>query len=457
MTRMLHPLAPILLVDDEEQALQSYAMNLRYAGLTNTIRCPDPLRAPHILADHPVSLALVDLNMPDLGGEDLLELLRRDHPAVPVIVITGYNEVETAVRCMRAGALDYLVKPVDRSRLVSAVQQALERAATPAAAPAAGPAAGACAAFPHLVTTSPTMLSVLAYVESVAATPEPVLIIGETGVGKEMAAQAVHRAGGRSGRFVACNAAGLDDPMFADTLFGHAKGAFTGAASARAGLIEEAAGGTLFLDEIGDLSQASQLKLLRLIQEREYYPLGSDQRKVMDAKLVAATNKPLEELMQEGAFRLDLFFRLRTHTVRIPPLRDRPEDLALLAEHFLAKGAERLRRRQPALPSGLLDLLAGYRFPGNVRELEAMIFNALAQSGGSALTLEPFRAWMGAVGSGDVSPPTLRELRESAIQEALDRVGGNQSAAARLLGVSRQAINRRLLRQRQAGGRTPSP
>ncbi|MFZ5426807.1 MAG: sigma-54-dependent transcriptional regulator [Thermodesulfobacteriota bacterium] len=458
----LTPPDPILLVDDEEQALQSYDLNLRYSGLTNTIRCSDPRQVRNILRRQRVSLVMLDLCMPHMGGEDVLSFIKAEYPGVPVIVVTGFNEVETAVRCMRAGSVDYLVKPVDRAHLLSAVRHALDAGQPRSQAAGPGDEAAPGNALARVVTENERMKSVLAYVTAVAGSDEPVLVFGETGVGKEMIARAIHDVSGVEGKFVGVNVAGLDDVMFSDTLFGHKKGAFTGANIGRRGLIEEAAGGSLFLDEIGDLDKASQLKLLRLIQEREYYPLGSDTVKPMDARIIVATNQPLEELIEKGTFRRDLFFRLRTHYVSIPPLRDRKDDLPLLTEHFIAKAAERLGKAAPDTPAGLTALLMSHDYPGNIRELEAMIFNAVALCEGAELSMEPFRAWIGSV-QGQARPelfpavigesaggmPTLKEAEEMVIREALNRAGGSQSKAAKMLGITRQALNRRLLTKKR--------
>jgi DNA-binding NtrC family response regulator len=466
MAAALIPKHPILLVDDEEQALQSYDLNLRYSGLTNTIRCQNPLEVKNILSRQQVSLVMLDLCMPQMRGEEVLSFIKSEHPNLPVIVVTGFNEVETAVRCMRAGSVDYLVKPVDRAHLLSAVRHALE--ASPAAHPESppsqtqqGPSENGLA---RIVTGNARMKSLLAYAQAVAGSDEPVLVTGETGVGKELVARAIHDLSGRSGKFVGVNVAGLDDAMFSDTLFGHKKGAFTGANIGRRGLIEEAQGGTLFLDEIGDLAKASQLKLLRLIQEREYYPLGSDVLKPVEARIIVATNQALEEMIEQGTFRRDLFFRLRTHYVAIPALRERMDDLPLLAEHFLEKAADRLGKPMPQAPPQLAPLLAGHQFPGNVRELEAMIFNAVALSDGAVLSMEPFKDWVGSV-RGSVRPElfpavlgemehgvmTLKQAEERVIKEALERAGGNQSVAAKMLGITRQALNRRLLTKKRKG------
>ncbi|WP_300154136.1 sigma-54 dependent transcriptional regulator [Solidesulfovibrio sp.] len=466
------PRAPILLIDDEEQALTSYALNLRFSGLNNTVSLSDSRKAPDLLASRKFSLVILDLSMPHLGGEQILEHMRRLGLDVPAIVITGQNDVETAVRCLRGGSFDYLVKPVDRTRLLAAVTQALEGrppGPTPAApaAPAPGGEGGA-----RILTRNPVMARIRADLAAVAVSREPALVVGETGVGKELAARAIHEAGlavGRKGPFIGCNVAGLDDVMLTDTLFGHRKGAFTGAQTERGGLMEEAAGGTLFLDEIGDLSLASQLKLLRCLQEREFYPLGADAPRPMDCRVVAATNRPVAELMNPDVFRRDLFFRLRTHLVVIPPLRERLDDLTVLAPHFLAEAAAEQGRPCPDIPERFYEVLAGHAFPGNVRELRSLLHHALTMlpPGEPTLSLEPVQAWIGSVGVAScplpAAPlgelPTLRQaaarVTEGMIAEALRRTGGNQSRAAKLLGISRQALSKRCRNMRDVNPGCP--
>lgn len=319
-------------------------------------------------------------------------------------------------------------------------------------------------AFSHIVTSSKKMLDLFHYTEVIAPSNQPILIYGETGTGKELVARAVHMVSGLSGNFVAVNSAGLDDQMFSDALFGHRKGAFTGADQERAGLIGTAAEGTLFLDEIGDLQETSQIKLLRLLQEQEYYPVGSDIPRKSRARIIAATNRDPRELVADGAFRGDLFYRLCTHQIDLPPLRERLEDLPLLVEHFMVKASSIFHKAKPVHPSGLLPLLSAYRFPGNVRELEAMVFDAVARHDGGLLSLETFSSRIephGAHGAAavtnalpgsavvvghDGSFPTLKQAEAILIAEALRRSGNNQGAAASLLGISRQALNKRLNR-----------
>ena len=315
--------------------------------------------------------------------------------------------------------------------------------------------------FPFFVTNDEKMLSIFQYVESSAQTEQPVLITGETGVGKELIARAIHRLSNRPGNFVPVNVAGLDDNIFSDTLFGHERGAFTGAEHVRKGQIELAATGTLFLDEIGDLSQPSQVKLLRLLQEGDYLPLGRDEPKLSHCRIVAATNEDLWVLQRAGKFRKDLNFRLRTHHIHIPPLRERKEDIPPLVDHFLDKAANDLSKKKPTPPKELIPLLQTYSFPGNVRELQSMIFDAVSQHQSKLLSLEVFRSYIAQCQTHNPSPcakiseepylvnfsddlPTIKEATKLLVIEAMKRAQGNQTTAAQLLGISRQALGKRL-------------
>jgi DNA-binding NtrC family response regulator len=281
------------LVDDEEQALKSFEMVLRSASMNNFISCHDSRDVMPLLHSRDIEVMLLDLRMPHISGEELLPKIISDYPEVPVIIVTGANDVETAVKCMQQGAFDYIVKPAEKSRLVASTRRAVEirelqRENRLLKTHVLSNKLDTPEAFSEIITISTGMRSIFQYVEAIAASPRPVLITGETGVGKELIARAVHRLSHRTGAFVPVNVAGLDDNVFADTLFGHKKGAFTDAREARSGLVEQAAGGTLFLDEIGDLNTASQVKLLRLLQEGEYFPLGSDLAKRSNARIVVA-------------------------------------------------------------------------------------------------------------------------------------------------------------------------
>ncbi len=464
------PEKPILLIDDEEDVLESYRMALKFDGITNCILLADSRNAFATLENTDVSLAVIDLFMPDVKGEEILSHVREKYPHIQVVVVTGSNSVDTAVACMKKGAFDYMVKPVESSRLVSSIRRALEVndlasevATLKKKVLSEGLENPGC--FAAITTISQSMRSIFNYVEAVARTQKPVLICGESGVGKELVARAVHDSSGRKGNFVAVNLGGLDDTMFSDTLFGHRKGAFTGAESGRPGLIEQASGGTLFLDEIGDLDSGSQVKLLRLLQDREYYQLGSDVVKVSDARIVAATNADLEKKQAEGAFRNDLYYRLVTHCITIPPLRERMEDLPLLVDKFVGEASESISRPQPEIPDGLFEILGTYSFPGNVRELQSMIFDAVSRSGSPVLDLAPFEEYIEKrAGKGASAPrgaggrcrisytgkfPTLAEAEEFFMDEALKKANGSQTGAAALLGVNQSTLSRRLKEKKE--------
>lgn len=460
---------PVLIVDDEPHILTGTRLALRGGGIAAVETLADSRKLLPLLAERQVRLVLLDLIMPYMSGLELLPRLVRDYPEMPVIIMTASDQLETAVTCMKAGAFDYLVKPVEKSRLLASVRTALElydlrREVSTLTSRFLAGSLEKPEVFAPIITGSSQMSAIFQYLEVVAYSPQPILIHGETGTGKELIARAIHGASGRAGRFVAVNLAGLDDQLFSDALFGHVRGAFTGADKARDGLLASAAHGTLFLDEIGDLQESSQVKLLRLLQENEYYPVGSDNLVKSHARVVAATNRNLADLVAAGRFRNDLYFRFRAHQVRMPPLRERREDLPLLIDHFLAKAASALCRPVPAVPATLATLLASYEFPGNVRELEALLFDAVACSRGGALSLEPFCGIIPppppANQSSDLdsSPrdaclqtlfggfPTLKAAEAYLTQEALRRAGGRQGAAAQLLGLSRQALNKRLKR-----------
>jgi DNA-binding NtrC family response regulator len=470
MTAASYPSFPILAVDDEPAWLRSLRVALGRAGVDNLVTCQDPREAPGLLQSQPFGLVLLDLNMPHVSGEELLAGIRAEHPEVAVIVISGMNQVETAVRCVKLGALEYFVKTHEDDRLVSGVLRAirlleLERENREMATRVLSGAPQHPEAFDAIVTRDRGMLAVFSYIEAVARSSEPLLVLGESGVGKELVARAAHALSGRPGPLVALNVAGLDDAVFADTLFGHARGAFTGADQARPGMIDAAAEGTLFFDELGDLAIASQVKLLRLLQEREYFPLGSDRPRRLRARVIVATHQDLAEKQAAGTFRRDLYYRLATHQVRIPPLRERKGDLPLLLEHFLETAARELGKKKPTAPRELPVLLATHSFPGNVRELKAMVHDAVSVHRERILSMETFvHAIERAGGAAVVRPrpgganpfahldqlPTIKEAVEMLVEEAVSRGGGNQTIAARQLGITQSALSKRLKAAREA-------
>jgi DNA-binding NtrC family response regulator len=453
------------MVDDEVQALDSFETVLLFASINNIIRREDSRDVMPLLSKQEIEVMLLDLSMPHISGEELLSLVTRDFPEVPVIIITGSNDVETAVACMKSGAFDYMVKPVEKSRLISGLKRAIEirelqRENRLLKAHVLSDQLEHPEAFSEIVTNHGTMRSIFQYIEAISISPQPVLITGETGVGKELVAKAIHTLSNRKGDFVPVNVAGLDDNVFADTLFGHKKGAFTGADQARSGLIEQASGGTLFLDEIGDLNPTSQVKLLRLLQDGEFFPLGADIAKHTDARVVVATNQNLHTLQESGKFRKDLYYRLRAHHIHIPPLRERYEDLPILVNHFLQKASKALGKQKLILPEELFSILATYSFPGNIRELESMIFDAVTSCKSERLPLEPFRSYMRQselatkteVMEQSIAASTLKEKIDTISQmtekqmiiDALNKTDQNRTKAAKLLGISRRTLQNKI-------------
>jgi two-component system nitrogen regulation response regulator GlnG len=458
---------PVLLVDDEVQFLQSAAITLRVAGFDVTT-CSNGAEALDAIAGRQFGAVVLDILMPGRSGTDLLPEVRRISPMAQVVMLTAVNEVETAVSCMRQGAFDYIVKPVEKDRFIATVRRALDmvelrnentllkdrllrnRLEHPEL-------------FENIVTRNHRLIAVFQYIEAIAQTSMPVLIQGETGTGKELIAQAIHRVSGRKGRFVTVNAAGLNDTLFCDTLFGHERGAFTGADGKRDGLVVKASEGTLFLDEIGDLAMESQVKLLRLIEERTYYPAGSDTQRTTDARFIVATNKDLAKLQRDGVFRADLYFRLEAHRIDLPPLCERKEDIPLLIDTFIEEAAGQLKREAHEVPEQLYTLLQEYAFPGNVRELRNMVVDAVSVTAGNVLDQSYFleRLKKNQPGcpdsrvAGDFTRdnishwsklPSLKEAEQMLIDEALRRSNGNQTLAAQLLGMTRSALNKRLTR-----------
>ena len=466
---LLYPDHPVLIVDDEPEILTGFQFTLGSQGINHVKTFSNPLEVLPYLAEQQAGVILLDLSMPGMSGEELLKRLQSEHPHIKVIVVTGFNEVDTAVECMKAGAFDYLVKPVEKQRLVSSTKRAIDlweeqreyrefrqrvmknKLAHPEV-------------FDGIITRNNAMRTIFQYIETVATTRKPVLITGESGVGKGLFADALHRLSGVKGECIHVNVAGLDDTLFADTLYGHVKGAFTGATENRTGLVEQAANGTLFLDEIGDLSLQSQVKLLQLLEEGIFYPVGSDIAKTAQVRIVTATNKSVEDLQSGSAFRSDLFYRLQTHHIEVPPLRDRLDDLPVLLDYFLEQAAHSLNKKKPTPPRELFQLLASYSFPGNVRELQSMVFDAISHHQSRMLSMERFRSHIerqggvvqkqseseaSAVTLFEAFPelPTLKQARQQLIAEALRRASNNSAAAASILGISRSGLNKILQRE----------
>jgi DNA-binding NtrC family response regulator len=465
MKEASYPAFGVLLVDDEPPWLRSLSMTLEGPGaISNIAQLSDSRLVMSTLAQQDFGLILLDLTMPHLSGEELLSTISQEHPEITVIVLSGLNQIETAVRCMRLGAFDYLVKTDEEDRILDSVRRAirmqeLQRENKEMRRRFLNDRLECPLAFSEIITGNKSMRSIFQYIEAVAKSTQPILITGESGVGKELVARAVHSLSRGEGPLVSVNVAGLEDSVFTDTLFGHRKGAFTGADESRRGMVEQAAEGTLFLDEIGDLSLSCQVKLLRLLQEGEFYPLGSDLPKQMKARIVVATHQDLSQKRDAGTFRKDLFYRLRAHHVHIPPLRERKDDIVLLLDHFLEQAASCFDKKVPTYPKELVTLLTTYSFPGNLRELRSMVFDAMSVHSSRMLSMNTFLLAMESQGEqpaatvaagkqnvflGCEDIPSLGEAVDQLVGEAMRRSDNNQSIASRLLGISQPALSKRL-------------
>jgi two-component system nitrogen regulation response regulator GlnG len=452
-------MATILIVDDEESVLNGVRRTLRANGFDEVLMCADSRNVEPLLEGEPIALILLDLMMPHIGGRELLERIASSHPEIPVVVVTAEQDVRIAVECMKVGAYDYLLKPVGADELMATVRRALEHRElrdenARLRSKLLEQDLEQPRVFAGLITADASMIRVFAYLEVIARGSHPALITGETGTGKELIARALHDLSGRKGPFVAVNVAGLDDTMFSDTLFGHRPGAFTGASGTRRGMIENAGRGTLFLDEIGDLAEASQVKLLRVLQEREYYTLGDDVPKRLEARVIAATHQDPSRL------RRDLYFRLRSYHVRIPPLRERLGDLPLLVNHIVREAAQDLGKQPPVVPERLYRTLGRYEVRGNIRERRPKGFDAVARHTPGPLPIDPFIEAMGTqdvedddviradVTRGDIiSEAQWRDMERANLLNALRRANwkiSGRGGAAELLHVKPSTLESRM-------------
>jgi DNA-binding NtrC family response regulator len=401
-------------------------------------------------------LVISDVRMGEgAGGMDVLAAFQKHAAQTPVILITAFGDVSGAMQAIQKGAYDYVSKPFNVTELAETVRRALERSRLLEENRALRKKVGAAdgeARIESIVGRSPQMLDVYKMVARVAPTLSTVLVIGESGTGKELVARAIHTHSPRaSGPFVAVNCTALTESLLESELFGHAKGAFTGAVAPRRGLFEESVGGTLFLDEIGDVGPKMQAQLLRVLQEGEIRRVGGNEAIKVDVRVVAATNRNLEDEVAAGRFREDLYFRINVVTIRLPPLRERPSDIPLLARHFLAKYAARERRADTSVAREAMEALERYPWPGNVRELENVIERALALSKDGVVLVSDLPPEVPGIQA--VPPPglvddrpTLSELERRYIEMILRETGGNKKRAAEILGIDRRTLYRTLER-----------
>lgn len=448
----------ILVVDDEEIARQNLLHVLGREGYV--VDCAATAEeALGALEMTEYQLVLTDLRMPGMDGLSLLRRIKERQQATEVIVITAHASTESAVEAMRAGAFFYIEKPFRLADVRKIVQEALEKSSLKSENRALKRALSSSAGPHRIVANSLAMDDVLSTVARVAPTECSVLVYGETGTGKELVARQVHALSLRAAKpFVAVNCGVLSDELLANELFGHERGAFTGAAATKTGLIEAAEGGTLFLDEVTEMSPLIQVKLLRFLQEREYLRVGGVQPRKADIRIVAATNREPELEVAAGRLRQDLYFRLNVVGIRMPPLREHKEDLPILISHFMERFAARMGKAPPRLTPEVLDCLLAHDFPGNIRELENVIERAMALSGGAQIDVgvlpDSLRAGGNRVlpGVAAESLPTLARLEKEHILKVLSRCDGNRAQAAKVLGIDRVSLWRKLRGYNEVSG-----
>ena len=443
-------MAAILIVEDEAKMRRLLELNLGEDGFT-TFSAGDAETGLKLLRDNSVDLVLTDLKLPGMNGLEFLQAVKRQNAAVPVVVMTAFGTVETAVEAMKAGASDYVLKPFSLTEMRMVIHKELDVRNLREENRNLREALGKKYSHPNIVARSPKMQEVLATVERVAPTNSTVLLGGESGVGKDLIARAIHEKSRRvQGPFLKINSTAIPENLLESELFGFEKGAFTGAIASKPGKFELADKGTLFLDEIGDVPPATQVKLLRVLQEREFERLGGTKVIKVDVRLIAATNRDLREALEQGTFREDLYYRLNVVPIDIAPLRERKEDIPELVNLFVSRFAGDSGKPVEGIKPEAMQILVNYHWPGNVRELQNVIERACALAKGTVLEpadihldVRPAKAMNGA---GGFLPDgmTLEQWEDEMVQEALRRAHGNKSQAARLLGLSRNALRYRL-------------
>ncbi len=446
----------ILILDDDRAVLNTLQVQFAQTRRFDVTVLDDSTKALATIAAGRFDLLLLDMDMPKVTGMDVLRHVRRHHPSLEVVVITGVDDVELAVEAMKLGAYDYLCKPVDAERLFTCLDRALERSQMRGELQQLREKVGEQTsrfkqAFQGFVTEDADLKRTLGEVERIALSSNNVLICGESGTGKELVARAVHQISPRASKpFIAVNAAAFAPTLVDAQFFGHEKGAFTGAETARAGVFEEADGGTLFLDEIGEMEPSVQSKLLRVLQSGEYFRVGSNKQRHADVRVVAATNKNLDEEIEAGRFRRDLYYRLSTSTIYVPPLRERQGDIEVLSGFFLDRWCKANGKQIHSISEEAMEALEAYDYPGNLRELENVIASAAVLETSETLTLQSLPAHLRKPPQEPVVPyevrKTLGQLEAEHIRAVIEHTHGNRSAAARILGISRIGLLGKLKR-----------
>ncbi len=440
----------VLIVEDEAKMRRLLELNLGEDGFT-THSAGDAETGLKLLRENSIDLVVTDLKLPGMNGLEFLQTIKRQNATMPVVVMTAFGSVETAVEAMKAGASDYVLKPFSLTEMRMVIHKELDVRNLREENRNLREALGKRYSHPNIVARSAKMQEVLATVERVAPTNSTVLLGGESGVGKDLIARAIHEKSRRaSGPFLKINSTAIPENLLESELFGFEKGAFTGAVASKPGKFELADKGTLFLDEIGDVPPATQVKLLRVLQEREFERLGGTRTVKVDVRLIAATNRDLREALEQGTFREDLYYRLNVVPIDIAPLRERKEDIPDLVNLFIARFTGESRKPVEGIAPDAMKILVNYHWPGNVRELQNIVERACALAKGTTLTPDdihldsrPAKSTNGATGFLP-DGMTLEQWEDEMVQEALRRANGNKSQAARLLGLSRNALRYRL-------------
>ncbi|MCB9556606.1 MAG: sigma-54-dependent Fis family transcriptional regulator [Deltaproteobacteria bacterium] len=432
----------ILAVDDSQSTLEIIDRNLSAADYTVlTANCVTD--AITTLERTDVDLVVTDIRMPRISGLDLVRHVRQNHKRAQILVITGYPNVDGAVTALKDGALDYIRKPFTEEELLQAVQRAIDRLCVDRAASGGTPLVHKTG----LIGNSRPIERLLTQIDRASKTSATALISGESGTGKELVARAIHYNSPRSAApFVAVNCGAIPHDLLESELFGHVRGAFTGATEARAGFFLTAEGGTIFLDEIGETSPAMQVKLLRVLQDKEVRMVGASRARTVDIRIIAATNRDLSQLVATGRFREDLFFRLNVLEIRVPPLRERADDISELVAHFVDKFSQELDCPAPHLSDHVLGAFRRYTWPGNVRELENLVQRLVVMADADGVDVADLPAQM-RYSLGDAGPDltrTLAEAEASYIKAVLQSVNGNKTQAAKVLGIDRKTLRAKL-------------
>jgi DNA-binding NtrC family response regulator len=440
----------ILIVEDEAKMRRLLELNLGEDGFT-TFSAGDAEAGLKLLRENSIDLVLTDLKLPGMNGLDFLQTIKRQNAVLPVVVMTAFGSVETAVEAMKSGASDYVLKPFSLTEMRMVIHKELDVRNLREENRTLREALGKRYTHPNVVARSAKMQDVLATVERVAPTNATVLLGGESGVGKDLIARAIHEKSRRvSGPFLKINSSAIPENLLESELFGYEKGAFTGAVASKPGKFELADKGTLFLDEIGDVPPATQVKLLRVLQEREFERLGGTRTIKVDVRLIAATNRDLRAALEEGTFREDLYYRLNVVPIEIAPLRERREDIPDLVNLFVSRFSGESRKPIEGISREAMQILVNYHWPGNVREVQNIVERACALAKGNMLEAADIhldtRHTRAANGASGFLPDgmTLEQWEDEMVKEALRRANGNKSQAARLLGLSRNALRYRL-------------